>query len=130
MTRTLPLVVYANPRWRAAVLLVLFGSLLALTACQPIAAPPVTPPPPTVDFATPAPTSTPSAFLYGVTVLDGDNQPIPNAQVLIEIQGKAPLENSVDEHGYAEVEVPTSHAGRAGRLRVRADGFEPLQPIH
>ncbi len=126
MTGTLPSIVYANPRWRIVALLMLFGCLLALTACQPIAAPAVTLPPPTVAIAAPAPTATPSAFIYGVTVLDGDNQPIPDAQVLIEIQGKASLENSVDEHGYAEIEVPTGHAGRTGRLRMRATGFEPF----
>ncbi|MCB0121892.1 MAG: hypothetical protein KDE58_06585, partial [Caldilineaceae bacterium] len=126
MTNILPSVVCADPRLRATALLALFGCLLVLSACQPITAPLETPQPSTVAIATLAPAATPAAFLYGVTVLDSDSQPIPKAQVLIEIQGKSPLENSVDEHGYTEVEVPTSHAGRAGRLRVRASGFEPF----
>ena len=125
MNRPLPQVILPNTHWRAAGAgLLLLISLLILMACQPIAAPPVTTTPPATATNTPAPTATPAAFTYGVTVLDATGQPITDAQVIIEIQAKASLENEVDEDGHARIEVPANYAERPGRLRVRAAGFE------
>ena len=71
-----------------------------------------------------APTDTASAaFTYIVNVLDEDDQPIPQAQLIIEIEGKAPLENEADDDGYARIAVPASHAGRPGLVRVRAADY-------
>lgn len=69
------------------------------------------------------PESTPTSFTYGVTVLDVAGQPILHAQVIIEIEGKAPLENEADSQGFARLEVPAGYTERPGRLRVLADGF-------
>jgi len=79
---------------------------------------------PAVPTAKPAPTATPTSFTYGVTVLDTENNPVPNAHVIIEIEGKAPLTEYADDNGYARIVVPTTHAERPGMLRVSADGFE------
>lgn len=72
-------------------------------------------------LATPSPT--PVSFTYSVTVLDGEGQPVPHAQVIVEIAGKAPLEDEADSQGFARLEVSAIYAASAGRLRVRADGF-------
>lgn len=69
------------------------------------------------------PQSTPTSFTYGVTVLDAVGQPIAHAQVMIEIEDRAPLEDEADSSGFARIEVPASYVERAGRLRVYADGF-------
>ena len=58
-----------------------------------------------------------------MTVLDADGQPVAHAQVMLEIEGKAPLEDEADSSGYARIEVPASYVERPGRLRVYADGF-------
>jgi len=59
-----------------------------------------------------------------VTVLDAENQPVPNAHVLIEIEGQAPLDEYADANGYARIIVPATHAERPGRLTVNARGYE------
>lgn len=78
--------------------------------------------------ATPAPTTTPQAtaasFTYGVTVKDaGTNQPIANAKVLIEVAGKAPLDEYTDSNGYARIVIPVTHVERSGRLTINAQGY-------
>ena len=76
--------------------------------------------------ATPAatPQSLPDSFTYGVTVKDDStHQPIRNAEVLIEVAGKAPLDEYTDSKGYARIVVPASHAERPGRLTVNAQGY-------
>ena len=85
-------------------------------------------PPATITVAAPTatPQPTPASFTYGVTVLDVEGQPIPHAEVTIEIGDKAPLEDEADSSGFARIEVPASHAERPGLLRVRAAGFEPV----
>ena len=69
---------------------------------------------------------TPASFTYGVTVLDASDQPIAHAQVSLEIQGRAPLEDEADSSGYTRIQVPASYVESAGRLRVYADGFTPF----
>ncbi len=80
----------------------------------------------TIAPATTTSQPTPASFTYGVTVLDTEGQPIPNAQVTIEIEGKAPLEDEADGYGFARIEVPAGYVERPGRLRVRSDGFAPF----
>ena len=107
-----------QPWWLAVI------SLCLLTACQPIVAPTVAPTPADVATATPAPTATPTSFTYGVTVLDAENRPVPDAHILIEIEGQAPLDEYADANGYARIVVPATHAERPGRLTVNARGYE------
>ena len=80
----------------------------------------------TVAAPTATPQSIPASFTYGVTVLDVEGQPIPHAEVTIEIGGKAALEDEADSSGFARIEVPASHTERPGLLRVRAAGFDPF----
>ena len=100
----------------------LFILLTVLTsACQSV---PVSVAPSPAVESRPEPTATPTSFTYGVTVLDDENNPIPDAEVTIEIEGKSPLTEQSDDIGYARMAVPTTHAERPGRLIVRANGFE------
>lgn len=88
--------------------------------------PPAAPPTATVTMAAPTatPQATPAGFTYGVTVKDeGANQPIANAKVLIEVTGKAPLDEYTDSNGFARLIVPTTHAEHPGRLTVTAQGY-------
>ena len=107
-----------QPWWLAVI------SLCLLTACQPIVAPTVAPTPADVATATPAPTATPTSFTYGVTVLDAENRAVPDAHILIEIEGQAPLEEYADANGYARIVVPATHTERPGRMTVNAPGYE------
>lgn len=69
----------------------------------------------------PAPTS----FTYGITVRDAANgQPISNALVTIEVEGRAPLDGYTDSSGYARLFVAAELAQRPGRLTVEADGYQ------
>lgn len=92
---------------------------LILPACQSIA----TLPTPTL-LPNPMETPSPTSFTYGVTVLDEDNQPIADAQVMVEIESKAPLDEYTDAKGYARIIVPSTHAERPGRLLVNAKNYE------
>lgn len=88
--------------------------------------PPATTPIASATIAIPPATLQPTAvsFTYGVTVKDaGTNQPIANAKVLIEVAGKAPLDEYTDSNGYARMVVPATHAERTGRLTVNAQGY-------
>ena len=87
---------------------------------QPAAAPAVTP------LVTPTVTAQPTAasFTYGVTVKDdATNQPIANAKVRIEVEGKAPLDEYADSNGFARIFIHAVLAERPGRLTVEADGY-------
>ncbi len=64
------------------------------------------------------------SFTYGVTVLDAENRPVPDAHMLIEIEGQAPLDEYADGNGYARIVVPATHAERPGRMTVNAPGYE------
>lgn len=111
------------PHWLWTIL-----TLLTLSACQPIAAPPVATTPAATVTNPPAPTATlpptPAGFTYGVTVFDAENHPVPDAHVLIEIEGQPPLDEYADANGYARIVVPSTHAARPGRLTVNARGYE------
>lgn len=80
----------------------------------------------TATTLTVTPHATPASFTYGVTVLDSSDQPIAHAQVSLEIQGRAPLEDEADSSGYTRIQVPASYVESAGRLRIYADGFTPF----
>ena len=87
---------------------------------------PVTTPTASATATTPTvtPHATPASFTYGVTVKDaGTNQSIANAKVLIEVAGKAPLDEYTDSNGYARIVVPATHAERAGRLTGNVQGY-------
>lgn len=106
-----------------AALLTLIGVWADLLSISQWLWPPTAPTAVITTTAPATPPATPTSFTYGVTVLDGEGQPVPHAQVVVEIASKAPLENEADSQGFARLEVPASYAERAGRLRVRADGF-------
>lgn len=90
---------------------------------QPHQPPPLPTATATVAPPTPTPHPTPASFTYFVTVLDADGQPVAHAQVMLEIEDKASLEDETDSLGSARIQVPASYLERAGRLRVYADGF-------
>lgn len=110
--------------------LILFGTAVSigvwllngLDQSQPLATTPIVSA--TITIPPTAPQSTAVSFTYGVTVKDaGTNQPIANAKVLIEVAGKAPLDEYTDSNGYARMVVPATHAERTGRLTVNAQGY-------
>lgn len=59
-----------------------------------------------------------------MTVLDAENRAIADAHVLIELEGKAPLDEYTDANGFARIIVPTTHAARPGRMTVSARSYE------
>ena len=105
------------------VVLVIIGGGNSWLQSQPHQLPPLPIATATVAPPTPTPHPTPASFTYFVTVLDADGQPVAHAQVMLEIEGKASLEDETDSLGSARIQVPASYLERAGRLRVYADGF-------
>lgn len=101
----------------------LIASVITIVAyCQP-PTPPGSPTP-EATAATPTTVAEPTEFAYTVTVIDDDTDlPIANAQVTIEIGGKAPLTEYADSNGFARVVVPATFTKQAGRLIVNADGY-------
>jgi hypothetical protein len=72
--------------------------------------------------ATPPPTD---AFTYPVRVQARDTGAfILNAEVTIEVRGKAPLDDITDSNGLVRIDIPSSHAGQRGRLIVEATGYK------
>lgn len=52
------------------------------------------------------------------------NEPIRNAEVIIEIGGFAPKNDTTDVNGLARIFIDASRAGKPGRLIINADGYE------
>jgi hypothetical protein len=70
------------------------------------------------------PTPTPALFDYLVRVQAKDtSEPIPNAEVTIEVIGKAPLDDITDVKGVARIRINSSYAGEPGELIVIATGY-------
>ena len=66
----------------------------------------------------------PGTFAYQVQVQAKDtDEPIPNAEVTIQVSEVAPLHEITDTHGVARVLVDDSQAGQPGRLIVRVTGY-------
>ncbi len=74
---------------------------------------------------TPTPTSVQkTSFSYQTRVQAKDsNENIPNAQVTIEVPGRAPLDGITDSNGLARIQIAASHSGQPGRLIVEANGY-------
>lgn len=69
--------------------------------------------------------SGPSTRDYQVRVRAKDTgEPLPNAEVALEIAGIAPLREVTDANGLARFRFPASHAGDPGRLIIDAAGYE------
>ena len=67
----------------------------------------------------------PKTFLYSVRVQQQeDAQPVPNATIILEVAGQAPLDEITDSNGLARLFVEDSHAGKPGRLLITASGYE------
>ncbi len=65
-----------------------------------------------------------TTFTYQVRVeAKGSGDFIPNARVIIEVGGQAPLDGITDSNGLARISVGSSYAGQPGRLLVEADGY-------
>jgi hypothetical protein len=72
---------------------------------------------------TPSPTDT--SFDYQVRVQERDTgEYILNAEVTIEVSGKAPLDGITDSNGLARIFISSSHAGKPGMLIVEATGYK------
>lgn len=71
-------------------------------------------------------TSPPGAdFTYPVRVQARDTgEFIPNAEVTIEVGGKAPLDDITDSNGFVRIDIPSSHVGQRGKLIVEATGYK------
>jgi hypothetical protein len=66
-----------------------------------------------------------TSFGYQVRVLAKDTgEYIPNAKVMIEVSGQAPLDGITDSNGLARIFISASHAGRPGVLIVEAAGYK------
>ena len=63
------------------------------------------------------------AYLVRVHARDTD-EPISNAEVTIEVGGKAPLDDITDTSGLARIFIDSSYVGEPGVLVVRATGYE------
>jgi hypothetical protein len=74
---------------------------------------------------TPTPTQTPGSFSYLVRVEAKDTgEYVPNAQVTMDVDGKAPLDGITDSNGVARIFIESSYAGQPGFLIVEASGYE------
>lgn len=58
---------------------------------------------------------------------DATSEVIPNAAVRISVPGRAPINGFTDSTGAARLIIASEYAGREGRLRVEADGYEIFQ---
>lgn len=58
-------------------------------------------------------------FIYQIRVLDAaEVQPRAYVRVTIELQGKAPLDETTDSNGYARIFIPSDYVARPGRLLI------------
>ncbi|MBN1935851.1 MAG: hypothetical protein JW934_14370 [Anaerolineae bacterium] len=65
------------------------------------------------------------SFYYGVRVRIKDkDEAIQGAKVIIEVGGKAPIDDYTDSNGYTRILIPASHAGQPGRLIVEETGYQ------
>ncbi len=113
---------------RTRIGLLLFGLLVMVGIWrlgQPFVLDRAPTPTPAVTGVSPTLAPAPSSFTYGVTVKDAaTNQPIANANVRIEVEGKAPLTEYADSNGFARIFIPAILAEHPGRLTVEAAGYE------
>jgi hypothetical protein len=66
-----------------------------------------------------------TSFTYQVQVLAAnDGEPIPGAQVLIQIGEIAPLDEFTDSNGIARIIIDDTYIGQPGRLIVRANSYQ------
>jgi len=73
------------------------------------------------NISTPPPDT---AFAYQVRVEVKDTtEPISNAEVTLEVGGKAPLRDITDSNGFARIFVDTAYTGQPGKLIVKATGY-------
>lgn len=50
-------------------------------------------------------------------------QPIHDAEVQVDVEGKAPLGEYTDSRGYARVVIPAQFTDQPGRLTIWAEGY-------
>jgi hypothetical protein len=106
-------------KFTAVVTMLIFASSLAV-GCWTVTPTPTPPPVPT-----PTPTPTPAPFSYQVRVEAKDTgENVPNAEVTIEVGGKAPLDAITDSKGIARIFIESSYAGQPGFLIVEAIGYQ------
>jgi hypothetical protein len=66
-----------------------------------------------------------NSFDYQVRIETKAGDPIPNANMILEIGGgKAPLDSISDSTGLARIFVEASYVGKPGRLIVKATGYK------
>jgi hypothetical protein len=68
--------------------------------------------------------TTTNSFVYQVRVETKTGNQLPNAQVILEIAGKAPLDSVSDTNGLAQIFVETSYVGKPGKLIVKIAGYK------
>lgn len=74
--------------------------------------------------SSPTPTTPPAAFDYLVRVRDPSGASLRNAKVIIEVPGRAPLDDFTDVNGLAVIQIPATYVDASGKLIVEAPGFE------
>lgn len=64
-------------------------------------------------------------FEYPVRVqAKGTDEDIPNAKVIIEVIGKAPLDEFTDTNGFTRIFIDADHTGQPAKLIVEATGYK------
>lgn len=64
------------------------------------------------------------AFTYAVMVQDANSRAaLRGAKATIYVQNLAPLSVLTDDNGFARLQIPATHSGKQGRLRVELQGY-------
>jgi hypothetical protein len=67
----------------------------------------------------------PESFQYVIKVVKkGTDEEVPDAKVMLEVIGRAPLDAVTDSNGYARVFINNDRAGKAGKLIVQTTGYK------
>lgn len=67
----------------------------------------------------------PAEFTYEVHVVSVAGENLPEAHVMIQVAGKAPLDEVTDVNGFARFFIESSYAREPARLIVEKEGFHP-----
>jgi len=67
----------------------------------------------------------PAEFAYEVHVVSHTGENLPDAHVIIQVGGKAPLDGFADSNGFARIFIDGSYVREPARLMVEREGFHP-----
>jgi len=67
----------------------------------------------------------PVEFTYEVHVVSAMGENLPDTHIIIQVGGKAPLDEFTDSNGFARIVIDGTYAREPARLIVEREGFHP-----